>query len=365
MAKIIISGGGTGGHIFPAIAIADALMQLDAQTEILFVGAEGKMEMERVPKAGYKIIGLPIVGFQRKAIFKNLLFPLKLLKSLLKSRKIVTDFKPDVVVGVGGYASAPVLSAAQFNRIPTIIQEQNSYAGVTNKILSQKSQKICVAYPDMAKYFPAEKIIWTGNPVRKDILNLHHKRKEANVHFGLHDDWQTILVTGGSLGAFVLNESVAQSIDFLKKQNNIQIIWQCGKSYFDKYKNSAVAQLQNVKLLSFLEHIDWAYAAADVVICRAGALTISELCLAGKAAVLIPSPHVAEDHQTKNAMSLINCEAALFLKDSVATAEALKMAVAILSDTDLKHRLEQNILKLAKPDAAEDIAKEIFKQIKK
>ncbi len=365
MKKIIISGGGTGGHIFPAIAIADALKAADKNIEILFVGAEGKMEMERVPKAGYKIIGLPVTGFQRKISLKNLFFPFGLIASIWKARKIIKDFKPDVVVGVGGYASGPILRAAQWKQIPTLIQEQNSYAGVTNKILSQKANKICVSYTNMEKYFPKAKIIWTGNPVRNDLKNGKNTKTEAMNYFGFSEHKFCILITGGSLGSLTLNESVAQNVDFLEKNQNILLIWQCGGNYFEKYQYSEAAKLKNVKILPFLERIDLAYFAADIVICRAGALTISELCLLGKPAILVPSPHVAEDHQTKNAMSLTEKKAAILVKDSDAIKTVFVEAKKLLDTPKMRTELSENILELSKPNAANDIAFEIEKLIQK
>ncbi len=365
MKKIIISGGGTGGHIFPAIAIADALKAADKSIEILFVGAEGKMEMERVPKAGYKIIGLPVTGFQRKISIKNLFFPFRLIASIRKAQRIIKDFQPDAVVGVGGYASGPILLASQWKNIPTLIQEQNSYAGVTNKILSQKANKICVSYPKMEKYFPKEKIIWTGNPVRNDLISGKKTKIEATNYFGFFENKFCILITGGSLGSLTLNESVAKNVDFLAKNQNILLIWQCGANYFEKYQYSEAAKLVNVKILPFLERIDLAYFAADIVICRAGALTISELCLLGKPAILVPSPHVAEDHQTKNAMSLTEKKAAILVKDSDAIKTVFVEAKKLLDTPKMMTELSENILELAKPNAANDIAFEIEKLIVK
>lgn len=359
--KIIISGGGTGGHIYPAIAIANALKEIDKDTEFLFVGAEGKMEMQKVPQAGYKITGLPIAGIQRKLTVTNLLFPVKLLKSLWRARQIIKDFKPDVAVGVGGYASGPLLYAAASAGIPTLIQEQNSYAGLTNKWLAKKAQKICVAYEGMEKFFPAEKIIVTGNPVRKDILNVNLKRKNALEHFKLAENKPTILVIGGSLGARTINETLKLSLQKLS-QENCQVIWQTGKFYFESCKAAATA-FSNIHVYDFIAPMDLAYGAADVVISRAGALSISELCLAAKPAVLVPSPNVSEDHQTKNAMALVNNQAALMVKDAEAYEKLIHTALSLLTDEVRKGQLSTHIQKLGRPDAATQIAKEIINLI--
>ena len=361
MLKVIISGGGTGGHIYPAIAIADAIKELKPNAEILFVGALGKMEMEKVPEAGYKIIGLWISGIQRKLTFQNLLFPFKLIDSLLKARKIIKRFQPNVAVGVGGYASAPTLQAATNKGIPSLLQEQNSYAGLTNKILSKSVKKICVAYPNMENYFPSEKIIFSGNPVRKDILELNHLKSAAYQHFGLNPNKKTLLVTGGSLGALTLNESVKNSISELLKAD-YQLIWQTGKFYIESIKAEFENQnSENVWFNAFIRRMDYAYAIADVVVARAGALSISELCLAGKPSILVPSPNVAEDHQTKNAMALVNQNAAILIKDTQARTELMNTANNMLSDTEKQNSLIQQIKTLAKPNAATDIAKEVIK----
>ena len=314
--KIIISAGGTGGHIFPAIAVADEIKKQLPDTEILFVGALGKMEMERVPKAGYPIEGLWIAGFQRKLTLQNLLFPFKLLNSLWKARQIVQKFRPDVVVGFGGFASGPTLKMANQLGIPTLLQEQNSYAGVTNKLLAQKAQKICVAYDNMQQFFPAEKLILTGNPVRHDVWQLKEKEM-AREHFGLQKDKKTIFIVGGSLGAKTLNLAMESNAELIEKQQDtIQIIWQCGKLYEADFQNGRAAQLPNVKMLTFIDRMDLAYSAADVVVARSGALTISELCLVGVPSIFIPSPNVAEDHQTKNAMAIVDKGGALLLKEA-------------------------------------------------
>jgi UDP-N-acetylglucosamine--N-acetylmuramyl-(pentapeptide) pyrophosphoryl-undecaprenol N-acetylglucosamine transferase len=360
--KVIISGGGTGGHIYPAIAIANALKEIDSRTEILFVGAEGKMEMQKVPQAGYKIIGLPIAGIQRKIAASNLLFPFKLVNSLLKARKVISDFKPDAAVGVGGYASGPLLYAAAGRNIPTLIQEQNSYAGLTNKWLAKKADKICVAYGGMEKFFPAEKIIFTGNPVRKDILQANQKRQAALEYFKLSENKPTLLVIGGSLGARTINETLKASLPTLS-QASCQLIWQTGKFYYESCKQAA-AGIPNVHVYDFIAPMDLAYGVADAVISRAGALSISELCLAAKPAVLVPSPNVSEDHQTKNAMSLVNNGAALMVKDVEAMEKLVPAALNLLNNTAQKEQLSANIRKMGKPDAARQIAEEIFKLIR-
>ncbi|MEY4135050.1 MAG: undecaprenyldiphospho-muramoylpentapeptide beta-N-acetylglucosaminyltransferase [Saprospiraceae bacterium] len=356
--KVIISGGGTGGHIFPAIAIADAIRAKMPRAEILFVGAKGKMEMDRVPQAGYPIKGLWISGFQRSLDARNLLFPLKLLSSLISAFGILRSFRPDVVIGVGGYASGPLLEVAVRLKIPALIQEQNSYAGATNRILARKVQKICVAYPDMDRYFPAEKLRLTGNPVRKAVYSHPVPRGEARAFFGLDPEKPTLLVFGGSLGAHSLNTAMAESSARLLQRPDIQVIWQCGQSHYARFRECPAALLPQVCLLPFLERMDMAYAAADVVACRAGALTISELCILGKAAVLVPSPYVAEDHQTKNAEALVIRGAAKMVKNESAGKIMLPVAIELLTDTELRHSLERNIRALAQPDAAEAIADE-------
>lgn len=361
--KFIISGGGTGGHIFPAIAIANALKEIHPDSEILFVGAEGKMEMEKVPLAGYKIVGLPVAGFQRKLTLKNLLFPFKLLSSLMKAKTVIKEFKPDVVVGVGGYASGPVLYAAAGKNIPTLIQEQNSYAGVTNKILSKKAKTICVAYPDMERFFPKDKIVYTGNPVRKDILEYKSKRQEGITFFELNSTIPTIFIMGGSLGARTINKSVMAHIDLLL-ESDVQVIWQTGKFYYKECKALVDSKnTANIKVMEFIKDMNLAYAVADVVISRAGALSISELCLVQKPVILVPSPNVAEDHQTKNAMALVNVDAAQMIKDEQAERVLVPAALKLLQNKEKQAIYCENIAKLGKPNAAKDIAGEVLKLI--
>lgn len=359
--KVIISGGGTGGHIFPAIAIARALLELEAHTKILFVGAEGRMEMEKVPAAGFDIVGLPVRGFQRKISVENVKVLINLVKSLWKASKIISSFHPDVAVGTGGYASAPVLYAASRKKIPTAIQEQNSYPGITNKILARKASKIFVAYPGMEEYFPAEKIMFTGNPVRNKLEQLGTFREEAVNYFGLDTSKKTLLILGGSLGARTINEAVMAAFPDLLK-SDIQLIWQSGKIYFDDARKIwEENKPENIILKDFISRMDLAYAVADVVISRAGAGTISELCLSGIASVLVPSPNVAEDHQTKNAMSLVNNNAALLVKDVEAKGKLIKVALELIDDEVKKEQLSLNIKKLAISDSAGKIAKQIFK----
>lgn len=354
--KTIISGGGTGGHVYPAIAIADKIKELKPGVEILFVGAKGKFEMEKVPQAGYPIEGLDIRGFDRSRLLKSALtVPFKLIGSLLKARRIIKRFQPDVVIGVGGYASGPTLEMATRLGIPTLIQEQNSYAGVTNKLLAKKVDKVCVAYSGMEKFFPQERIQWTGNPVRSDILTLADKKAAAFAHFGLEEDKPVILAFGGSLGARTINESFSQQAALLKN-NHVQVIWQAGKLYIKEFQQTEAGQLPNVKLLQFIDRMDLAYAAADVIIGRAGALTVSELCLVGKPAILVPSPMVAEDHQTKNAMALVNEQAALMIKDEQARSTLLKTALELLGAEEQRKQLSKNIKTLGKPNAAKEIA---------
>ena len=372
--KIIISAGGTGGHIFPAVAVADELKRQDPSVQILFVGALGKMEMERIPKAGYKIEGLPIAGLQRrltlKNIWLNLQLPFKLLNSMLKVKRILTDFKPDVAVGFGGFASGPTLRAAANMGIPTVLQEQNSYAGVTNKLLAEKAQVICVAYEGLEKFFPKHKIIITGNPIRSDIAFSHsplggggisNKKQEGLAYFNLDKNKKTIVIMGGSLGAKSLNIAIENNAQLIENKGNIQILWQCGRLYEDDFKSGKAAQLPNVQMRPFIDRMDLAYAVADVIIARAGALTISELCLAGTPSVLVPSPNVAEDHQTKNAMALVEKQAAILVKDSEAKDKMIQKALEIIDNESLINSLSHNILKLGKPNAAKDIAAQIIK----
>ena len=358
--RIIISGGGTGGHIFPAIAIANALKKLDAATEILFVGANGRMEMEKVPAAGYKIIGLDIQGIQRKSILKNLMFPVKLFGSVRKSVAIIKDFKPDAVVGVGGYASGPLLYAAQMRGIPTLIQEQNSYAGITNKWLGKKANKICVAFDGMEKFFPADKIIKTGNPIRKDSVDIANKRMQALELLKLAAAKKTILVTGGSLGAGTLNKSIMAGLDKIIAAD-VQVIWQTGKFYYKGIMEKLGESYHpNICVMEFLNRMDLAYAAADVIISRAGAGTIAELCVVKKPVILVPSPNVAEDHQTKNALALVETNAAAFIPDRDAEQKLVDRALELLNDKGTQQKLSNNIGKLAMPNADEVIAKEVI-----
>jgi UDP-N-acetylglucosamine--N-acetylmuramyl-(pentapeptide) pyrophosphoryl-undecaprenol N-acetylglucosamine transferase len=370
--KILVTGGGTGGHVFPAIAIADAIKKMRPDTEFLFVGAHGKMEMERVPKAGYAIEGLNIAGFQRSMSLKNLSFPIKLLRSLWKARDIVRRFKPDVVIGTGGYASGPVMRAAQRAGIPTLIQEQNSYAGVTNKILGKKAARVCVAYDHMEQFFPVEKIVFTGNPVRSDILDLEGKREEGIKYYGLDPEKKTIVVIGGSLGARTLNNAMRDNVELFEKyalpagegrSGAIQVIWQCGKFYEYEYTAMETAKLPNVQCLAFIDRMDLLYAAADVVISRAGALSISELCLVGKPAILVPSPNVAEDHQTKNALALVEKGAARLVRDGDARERMLQDALLILESEALAFSLSESIRQMGRPNAAEAIAREAIKLV--
>ena len=362
--KIIISGGGTGGHIFPAISIANALKKLDPSTEILFVGANGRMEMEKVPAAGYKIIGLDIQGIQRKAIWKNAAFPVKLINSVRRSVTIINDFKPDAVVGVGGYASGPLLYAAEMKGIPCLIQEQNSYAGITNKWLGKKAKKICVAFDGMEAFFPAQNIIKTGNPIRRESVAIEGKLLPALKLFGLSPNKKTILLTGGSLGAGTLNKSVLAGIDKLIAAD-VQIIWQTGKFYYKSIMEQMGESVHpNICITEFLNQMDMAFAAADVIISRAGAGTIAELCVVKKPVILVPSPNVAEDHQTKNALALVNSHAAVFVADADAEATLIDKALALLNDEYAQAALSENIGKLALPNADEDIAKQVIQIIK-
>ena len=363
MKKIIISGGGTGGHIYPAIAIANAVKELDPTVEVLFVGAEGKMEMEKIPKAGYKIIGLPIVGIKRELSLSNLLFPFKLINSLLKARSVIKNFNPDVAVGVGGFASGPLLMIASFMNIPTLIQEQNSYAGITNKWLAKRAKKICVAYPNMEQFFPKQLIKLTGNPVRKDILDISEKRARAFEHFDLNPNRKTILVIGGSLGAKTINESIEVGLKNITDLN-CQVLWQTGKLFIEQAKKSAEKYQSMVKVSDFIYEMDLAYAVADIVVSRAGALSVSELCLVGKPCILVPFPFAAEDHQTQNAMALVNQKAALFVKDQNAKEELVQTALLLLQDPEKKQELSTNIKTLAKPNAAIEIAKEVLSLIR-
>ena len=361
--KIIISGGGTGGHIFPAISIANALKELNNNIEILFVGADNRMEMEKVPAAGYKIIGLPIVGFQRDSLFKNFSVAFKLLKSLFKARSIVKDFKPNAVIGVGGYASGPMLYMASLSGVPTFIQEQNSFAGITNKILAKRAKIIFVAYAKMERYFPREKIIIAGNPVRQGLENISDKKSEAVKYFGLEPDKPVILSIGGSLGARTLNHCIIEGLSELGK-SNVQFIWQSGKTYFeDAKKQLDNSGFTNIKLFDFISRMDLAYVAADLVISRAGASSISELCIVSKPSILVPSPNVAEDHQTKNALALVNKNAAIMISDAEAPDKLISTALQLVKDVRKLNEIKTNIGQLALYNSAENIAREILRNI--
>jgi UDP-N-acetylglucosamine--N-acetylmuramyl-(pentapeptide) pyrophosphoryl-undecaprenol N-acetylglucosamine transferase len=359
--RLIISGGGTGGHIFPAVAIANEFRSRYPDSEILFVGAEGKMEMTRVPEAGYKIIGLWISGLQRKFTFSNLLFPVKLIVSYLRAIGIVKRFKPHVVVGTGGYASGPIMMAATRCKIPTLIQEQNSYAGLANKQVAAKASKICVAYEGMEKYFPSNKIVLTGNPVRKDILSIESKREKALTHFAFNPEYKTLLIIGGSLGARTINESIINGIEKLIEAQ-VQVLWQTGKGYYSAYKTRlAKYDLRKVRVQDFMREMDLAYAAADVIISRSGALTVSEVCIARRPVILVPSPNVAEDHQTKNAKALTDKDAAIMVPDKEADMRLVDEALKLMFNKHRGEILMDNIAKLAKPDATIEIVNEIEK----
>lgn len=360
--KVIISGGGTGGHIFPAVSIANAIKAQHPDARILFVGAEGRMEMQRVPAAGYDIIGLPVAGFDRKNLWKNVGVILKLIRSQIKARKVIKEFRPDVAVGVGGYASGPTLKVAGAMGIPTLIQEQNSYAGVTNKLLAKQARKICVAYEGMERFFDKDKIILTGNPVRQGLLNPAISREDAVRSFGLDPQKKTVLLVGGSLGARTLNNCVMQGLDKIK-QSGVQFIWQTGKIYIDEAR-AAVARAGEIPMLyvsDFISDMATAYRAADLVISRAGAGSISELCLLAKPVILVPSPNVAEDHQTKNALALVNKNAALYVKDAEAGGRLLDTAIEAVQQTGTLNELSTNIARLAFKDSANIIADEVYK----
>jgi UDP-N-acetylglucosamine--N-acetylmuramyl-(pentapeptide) pyrophosphoryl-undecaprenol N-acetylglucosamine transferase len=359
--KFILSGGGTGGHIYPAIAIANELKKRFPEAEFLFVGAKDKMEMQKVPQAGYAIKGLWIAGLQRKLTLQNALFPIKLLSSLWESRKILKSFKPDVVIGTGGFASGPLLNVANSLNIPTLIQEQNSYPGITNKLLSKKAAKICVAYENLERFFPKEKMILTGNPVRQDLIDVSSKREEAITFFKLDPKKKTLLVLGGSLGARRINQLIEKELQGLLSQK-VQIIWQCGKLYLDDYSKYNSAQVQ---VVAFIERMDLVYAAADVVISRAGASSVSELCIVGKPVIFIPSPNVAEDHQTKNAQAIVDKKGAIMIKESELEDEFSIVLEALLKDEGKQQLLGDNIKKLALPQATIQIVDEIEKLLKK
>ncbi len=358
--KFIISGGGTGGHIYPAVAIANELKVRYPDAEFLFVGAEDRMEMEKVPQAGYPIKGLWISGLQRSLSLKNLLFPFKLISSLWKSKKILKSFKPNVAIGTGGYASAPLLKVASNNKIPCLIQEQNSHAGITNKWLSGKVKRICVAYDGMEKYFPSNKIQLTGNPVRQDLLDISEKREEAINFFKLNSKKKTLLVLGGSLGARTINSLISSSMDYFSKLD-LQIIWQCGSFYFETYKNMGT---ENVQVHAFLNRMGLAYAASDFIISRAGALSVSELCLVGKPVIFIPSPNVSEDHQTKNAKSISSKNAAILIEEKELDAQFEKEFSSLFNSEEIQKELSKKIKALGKPNATIEIVEEIEKLLK-
>lgn len=371
--RVIVSGGGTGGHIFPAISIANAIRQLRPEAKILFVGAEGRMEMQRVPDAGYEIIGLPVAGFDRKRLWRNASVLIKLIRSQWKARKIIKKFKPQVAVGVGGYASGPTLKMAATMGIPTLIQEQNSYAGVTNKLLAKQAKKICVAYEGMDRFFPQEKIILTGNPVRQTLVTEQVSREDAAKHFGLDPNRKTVLIIGGSLGARTLNETMIANLNMIQAHPEVQFIWQVGKIYIDQVKealraysgelvcNSHIATMPNLYVNDFIKHMEYAYGIADLVVSRAGAGSISEFCLLGKPVILVPSPNVAEDHQTQNALALVRRDAALYVKDAEAKEQLVELAIETVKDNDKLQALNRNILEMALPDSAEIIAKEVLR----
>ena len=361
--RIIVSGGGTGGHIFPAVSIANAIKSQHPEAEILFVGAEGRMEMQRVPAAGYPIKALPICGFDRKHLLKNIAVLFKIWKSRRMARKIISDFRPMAAVGVGGYASGPTLNVAGAMGIPTLIQEQNSYAGVTNKLLAQKAKVICVAYDGMEKFFPADKIIMTGNPVRQNLTKDMPSKEEALRSFNLQPGKKTILIVGGSLGARTINNTLTAGLATIKENTDVQFIWQTGKYYYPQVKEAvkAAGALPNLYVTDFIKDMAAAYAAADLVISRAGAGSISEFCLLHKPVILVPSPNVAEDHQTKNALALVNKQAAIYVKDSEAETTLMDVALSTVNDEQKLKELTENIAKLALPDSARIIAQEVIK----
>jgi len=360
--KIILSGGGTGGHIYPAIAIANELKLRYPESEFLFVGAKDRMEMEKVPQAGYQIKGLWISGIQRQLTLKNMMFPFKLISSLWNARKIINQFKPDVAIGTGGFASGPLLHIAALKGIPSLIQEQNSYPGITNKLLSKKVAKVCVAYNGLERFFPSEKIIKTGNPVRQDLLDISSKRSEAIKHFNLIEGKQTLLVLGGSLGAKAINELMVNELDFLQTLN-IQVIWQCGKLYYQTYK--LYGNTKHVQVHQFINKMDYAYAAADFIISRAGASSVSELCIVGKPVVFVPSPYVAEDHQTKNANAIVKENAAILIAQEDLKVDFKNKFGQLVASKEKQEELSQNIKKLALINATKDIADQVEKLLTK
>jgi len=358
--KVILSGGGTGGHIYPAIAIANELQNRFPNAEVLFVGAKDRMEMQKVPQAGYEIVGLWISGIQRRLTLSNLLFPLKLISSLWKSRTIIKKFKPDVVIGTGGFASGPLLKMANVKKIPTVLQEQNSFPGITNKWLAKEANKICVAYDNMDRFFPKNKIIKTGNPVRQDLLSISGKREQAIAKYHLESDKKTILIIGGSLGARRINQLIEKELDFFAAQN-VQLIWQCGKLYYKDYKK--YDNMDNVQVHEFLDTMDLAYAAADIIISRAGAGSVSELCIVGKPVLFIPSPNVAEDHQTKNALAIVSKGGAKMLRESELEVEFENTMASLMAAKQEQEELGNAIKKMALPNATSEIADEIEKLI--
>jgi UDP-N-acetylglucosamine--N-acetylmuramyl-(pentapeptide) pyrophosphoryl-undecaprenol N-acetylglucosamine transferase len=358
--RFIISGGGTGGHIYPALAVANEIKSQFPDSEILFVGASGKMEMTMVPQAGFEIVGLWISGFQRRVTIENVIFPIKVLYSFFVANRLAKRFKPDAILGFGGYASGPMMFAANSQKIPSLIQEQNSYAGLANKNFGKKAKRICVAYEGMEEYFPKDRIHLTGNPVRKDILDISTKRETAINEFKFDSNKKTILVLGGSLGARTINNSVLGHLDKIVK-NGHQLIWQTGRFYFDEMKSKATSyDLSNIRIMQFIENMDLAYAAADVVISRAGALSISELCIVGKPTILVPSPNVAEDHQNKNAQALAKENATILIKDSEAQDKLIEEVIELLRNTEKQKELSVNIKKMGRPNAAKDIVKQLM-----
>lgn len=360
--RVIVSGGGTGGHIFPALSIADAIKRKHPTAKILFVGANNRMEMQRVPDAGYDIVGLPITGFDRKNIFKNLKVLWMIFKSQRMAKKVIKEFAPQVAVGVGGFASGPTLKTAASMNIPTLIQEQNSYAGVTNKILAKKAKMICVAYDGMERFFPHEKIKFTGNPIRKSLIDMRLNRKEAIRNMGLDENKKCVLIVGGSLGARSVNESIMANIELIRENGNIQFIWQTGKLYFEEMKKRAeeAGKPGNLIVTDFVSNMADALSAANLVVSRAGAGSISEFALLGKAVILVPSPNVSEDHQTKNAMALVDKGAAIYVADAKAKEELVSKAIEVVNDEEKIASLEKNIEKMGRPNAAEEIADEVI-----
>lgn len=358
--KVIISGGGTGGHIFPAIAIANAIKKKRPDTEILFVGAKGRMEMTKVPEAGYKIVGLPIMGLQRSLTLKNLKFPFMLLKSMRKAKKLVKTFKPDIAIGVGGYASGPLLRAASAAKVPTLLQEQNSYAGLTNKILGKKAHKICVAYEGMEQFFPKDKIVISGNPVREEMVNIDGKKDKALAFFDLESSKKTLLIVGGSLGAWSVNEAVAQAISKFESAG-IQVVWQTGKLYYPKAVEQAKEKENWLKAHEFIQRMDYAYAVADLVVSRAGAIAVSELCLVKKPSIFVPLPSAAEDHQTKNANVLVGRNAAVIIKDNEVREELGEKVIDLINDENELNRMSRQMEPMGFRDAADIIADEAIK----